>query len=136
MRVLITGSRNYGEFKTTKGEPRDRKLAIDEMKFLNVVLHFYKPTYIIQGGATGADHMARRWANANNVEHTEMKFRAEWNKYGRGAGPIRNTMMLDENKDLIDLVIAFDGGDGTANMVMQSKKRGIEVIEPKISNRP
>ena len=101
---------------------------------VNTVLHFYKPSLIIQGGALGADNMARRWADKNKIPHSGMKFKADWDKYKKGAGPIRNKRMIDEND--IDLVIAFEGGSGTANMVMQARKAGLDVIEPKISIIP
>jgi hypothetical protein len=50
---------------------------------------------------------------------------AMWNRYGRGAGPIRNGWMLD----LLPIykLIAFPGGDGTANAVEQAYQREILV---------
>ncbi len=54
---------------------------------------------------------------------------ADWDKFGKGAGPIRNQQMIDEGKP--DLVVAFPGGTGTADMVKRAKKHGIEVIEVK-----
>ena len=52
---------------------------------------------------------------------------ADWDTHGRGAGPIRNKQMLEEGKP--DLVIAFPGGKGTANMIGQAKEAGIPVRE-------
>jgi ABC-type Fe3+-hydroxamate transport system substrate-binding protein len=49
-------------------------------------------------------------------------------KYGPSAGPIRNGRMLEYKPDL---VIAFPGGRGTANMVKQARKAGIAVVEPR-----
>lgn len=139
--ILVCGGRNYGEQSYKEKQngvwvevKRPKDLWLPEMLLVNTVLHFYKPSLIVQGAALGGDHMARRWADKNGVEHTGMKFEAEWDKYGRGAGPIRNKRMLDENP--IDLVIAFQGGSGTANMVKQAQERGIDVIEPKISITP
>ncbi len=51
---------------------------------------------------------------------------AEWSKYGRRAGPIRNKQMLDVGKP--HLVVAFPGGAGTANMVKQAKAAGVPII--------
>jgi len=53
--------------------------------------------------------------------------RAKWSKHGRAAGPIRNQEMIDECKP--DLVVAFPGGRGTADMVRRAKAAGIRVIE-------
>ena len=44
-------------------------------------------------------------------------------------GHIRNQQMIDEGKP--DLVVAFKGGTGTADMVRRAKKHNIKVIEVK-----
>ena len=44
---------------------------------------------------------------------------AQWTKYGKSAGPIRNAEMLRFGKP--QLVVAFPGGDGTENMIGQAK---------------
>ena len=50
--------------------------------------------------------------------------RLDWKKYGKKAGPLRNQQMLEEGKP--DLVVAFPGGNGTADMVRRAKKANIE----------
>lgn len=82
-------------------------------------------TVLIHGGASGADRMAGTWARAGGLPVES--YPAEWGKYGYAAGPKRNKQMLTEGRP--DLVIAFPGGKGTANMVAQAKAAGIEVIE-------
>lgn len=67
---------------------------------------------IINGGATGADELSSYWAIKNNVEYVECH--ADWNKYGRSAGPIRNQEMLDNYKP--NIVVGFHGGVGTRDM--------------------
>ena len=52
---------------------------------------------------------------------------ADWAKHGRKAGPIRNQRMIDEGRP--DLVVAFPGGTGTADMVERARVAGIRVIE-------
>jgi len=85
---------------------------------------------IIHGNAQGADRMAAKIAVDMGL--SVKSFQAEWEKYGRAAGPIRNRRMLVEGKP--DLVIAFHddirNSKGTKNMVEQAKKRKIptEVI--------
>ena len=110
MRVLVCGGRDYTD---------SHKLheVLDSLDKIELV--------IIEGGARGADTMASCWAAFNSVEC--LTFHANWNKYGRGAGHIRNQQMLDEGKP--DLVIAFPGGKGTANMISRAKKAGVDVIE-------
>ena len=80
---------------------------------------------IISGAARGADSLAIDWAVVNWAPFKEYK--ADWTKHGRLAGPIRNQRMLDEEKP--DLVIAFPGGYGTADMVTRAKAQGFQVRE-------
>jgi hypothetical protein len=80
---------------------------------------------VIDGEARGADRMPGGWACRRGIEN--IKFRAEWEKLGRKAGPIRNQSMLDEGRP--DVVVAFPGGRGTADMVRRARAAGVEVIE-------
>lgn len=52
---------------------------------------------------------------------------ADWDGLGRKAGPIRNQRMLDEGKP--DLVVAFPGDKGTADMVRRARTASLEVLE-------
>lgn len=107
MRVLVCGGRDY----------RDPKAVYDALSALDRV------SVVIEGGALGADCFAAEWADKTETEH--LQFVADWKAHGRAAGPIRNKRMLDEGKP--DLVLAFPGGRGTANMVKQARERGIRV---------
>lgn len=80
--------------------------------------------HVIAGGAKGADTAAIDWATWNWISFKE--YPADWDKYGKSAGYIRNKQMLDEGKP--DLVVAFPGGKGTAMMVDIAKKAGVETI--------
>ena len=81
-------------------------------------------TLLIDGGAPGADFMAHEFAKWMKIP--TRTFKADWDRHGRAAGPIRNKQMLDEGKP--DLVVAFAGGKGTANMVEQAKAAGVKVL--------
>jgi len=74
---------------------------------------------------TGADALADEYAVVNWLDLKT--FPANWEKYGRAAGPIRNAQMLDEGRP--DIVIAFPGGRGTADMVSKARASGVPVIE-------
>lgn len=82
-------------------------------------------TSIIHGGAKGADELAGRTAQLLQIPCTV--FKANWERDGKAAGPIRNQRMLDEGKP--NLVVAFPGGKGTADMVRRARAKGVEVIE-------
>lgn len=79
---------------------------------------------LIEGGATGADRLAREWADMNGVQ--VLTFPAEWNIHGKSAGPIRNKKMLEEGRP--DMVVAFPGGRGTQNMINQAHEFGVKVL--------
>jgi hypothetical protein len=80
---------------------------------------------LVEGGQYGADVMAREFAKWENIPWKEYK--AQWDKYGKAAGHIRNKQMLVEEKP--DLVVAFKGKAGTANMMSQAKKAGVRVLD-------
>lgn len=84
-----------------------------------------QPISIVQGGARGADFIAKAWAEKHDIPCET--FNAEWKRYGRGAGPIRNSAMLETSPDL---VIAFPGGRGTNDTVTKAAKLGIKVRKP------
>lgn len=81
-------------------------------------------THVIHGDARGADTHAALVAREMGLEISAVP--AEWQKYGRAAGPIRNTRMLKMQPDFI---FALPGGRGTANMCSQARAAGIPVIE-------
>lgn len=109
VRVLVCGGREY----------------TDSEKVYDVLGTLPKVSIVIEGGATGADCFADEWATTSGTPH--LKFTADWDQYGKSAGPIRNKKMLEEGRP--DLVIAFGGGKGTANMISIARKAGVEVIE-------
>ncbi len=81
-------------------------------------------TAVIHGGARGADEGAGMWAEREGIKPTV--FKADWRKHGKAAGPIRNRKMLEEGKP--DLVIAFQGGKGTASMIALAREVGVRVL--------
>lgn len=126
MRILVCGGRNYDD--------RERVHEI-----LDEITNEDEETVIIHGGANGADLFAAQWAKENNV--TVLPFHADWddlttppifvkiNKHGKQynalAGFVRNQRMVDEGRP--DLVLAFPGGKGTADMIERAEKAGIKV---------
>ena len=110
--VLVCGGRTYN----------------NKEKIYEVLSSIHKETQIrvlIHGTAKGADTLAGSWARENNIK--EKQYPALWNTHGKAAGIIRNQKMLDDNK--VDLVIAFPGGKGAADMSQRAKKANIEVKE-------
>ena len=106
MKVIIAGSRtfnNYDLLCETMAHLLDNGLITHE---------------IVCGGARGTDELGARWAKAVNIPIKY--FYADWNKYGKAAGPIRNEQM----GNYADYLIAFWNGisPGTKNMIDTMKK--------------
>jgi hypothetical protein len=80
---------------------------------------------LIHGAARGVDRMAGKWARDHGV--LEWDFLPEWHRADAPEAEIRNQRMIAEGAP--DLVIAFPGGLGTADMVERARDAGIEVIE-------
>lgn len=109
-RILVCGGRDYDDYH------RMAEVFVD---------HVYPGDVIIHGDARGADRLSERVAQPDWV--TFERYPADWEKYGKAAGPIRNQQMLDEGRP--DYVLAFPGGKGTRDMVERAKKAGIKVVE-------
>lgn len=91
-------------------------------------LHKVKPiTLIVHGDANGADKLSGRWAEARGIRVAAHA--ADWDAHGiYEAGKIRNQHMLDTEHP--DMVVAFPGGGGTADMVRRSIAAGLYVWKP------
>lgn len=131
-RLLVCGGRMFGRVADiVKVEDLDAaiKNAEIERAYLKATLDKLKETLelecLIEGQAKGADQLAGKWADENDVTH--LKFPADWKRYGRSAGWKRNQRMLDEGQPSI--VVAFPGGVGTKDMVQRAKKAGVPVYE-------
>ncbi len=83
-----------------------------------------KDVIFISGGARGADSMIINWCYARGLPCAVVK--ANWDYYKRRGGSLRNGWMLLLEPDL---VVAFPGGDGTADMIKQTRSKGIDVYE-------
>lgn len=110
MIVIVCGGRNFD----------DRHFAFTA---LDAFHHKYPITLVVHGEAAGADNLGRLWARERQIPCRGV--RADWDKYGSRAGPIRNQRMLDEQ--LPDAVIAFPGGNGTAHMKKIAKLARVKV---------
>lgn len=118
MRLLVCGGRDYND--------RDRLYRI-----LDGVLERNAPVFLIVGynpkdpTYQGADQLAFEWARDRRVGF--WNFPADWLKYKRAAGPIRNKEMRDVGKPTH--AISFPGGKGTAGMVNLLEEVGIKAHE-------
>ena len=114
MKVLVAGSRTVREDQAPQ-------------------IHYYleaRPwiSSVVHGGAAGADSIAGGWAESHFLP--VWRIDADWEQYGKAAGPIRNQRMLDEHPD-IEMVLAFvdkpiNQSRGTLDMVQRAIEAEID----------
>ena len=107
-RVVIAGCRDYNNYNEAK-------------KFIDSCLSKIRKEYeiiIVSGGARGADALGERYANENGFK-IEL-YPADWEKYGKSAGPRRNEQMAK----IADCVICFwdKKSRGTKSMIGFAKE--------------
>lgn len=126
IRVLVTGDRNYTDRQAVYEELsrlQNETLAPDKANPGKNLGDFI----LIHGSARGADTLAADVAQ--ELGWTIEGYPADWKQYGRAAGPIRNTQMLESGHP--DIVVAFhqhlSESKGTKHMVIIAKKAGIPV---------
>ena len=127
-KILVCGGRDYDDYAKV-------------CQVLDV-LHFHRTIdLIVHGAAPGADSLAEMWGKDNGVatdpnparwrdlSHKDAVIRKnKFGKYDARAGHRRNREMLRKHPD-IELVVAFPGHTGTADMTALARKANIEVRE-------
>lgn len=85
-----------------------------------------EPDCILQGGAKGADTLAKSWAEDVGIPCFECK--ANWNFYDKRAGPIRNAWMLQYMRP--DMVVAFPtiNSKGTWDMLKKAEQADVMTV--------
>jgi len=118
MRVLVTGGRQRDPFE------------VERVVLFYVFRHMpssRERVIIIHGDAKGADQGAHRASMRDDFG--EFRLPAQWQWFGKGAGPARNREMLDVMEP--DVVLAFPSirapSPGTWGMVFLAKERNIPV---------
>lgn len=71
---------------------------------------------------TGADRLAGEWAGSRG--YTVQAFPAQWEQFGKSAGPRRNLEMI-RTEPIPVCAVAFPGGRGTADMIRNIEHAGI-----------
>ncbi len=112
IKVLVCGSRDCD----------DKELIT---KVLDKCHHNNGIYRIIHGAAPGADTLAGEWAVENDIALDT--YPANWDKYGKRAGFVRNKEMAEIGKP--DLVIAFSGGHDTDLMCQIARGFSIPILK-------
>jgi hypothetical protein len=120
MKILVTGDRDWS------------RLLVIFTVFLDFLSEYNidpKDVIVIHGDCRGADRLCELVAKELGMKPDP--YPANWTKYGRAAGPIRNSQMLKENPD-IELAFAFhpdlDNSKGTKDMVEKLEKAKVPYL--------
>ena len=116
--LIVAGTRTFGDYDLLK-EKIDRAL-------LN---HVGDEITIVQGEAKGADALAKKYAKEKGYE--VKSFPADWGKYGKAAGPIRNRQMHEyaSRFEKRGCIIFWDGESrGTAQNIELASEFGTQLV--------
>lgn len=117
MKLIIAGGRDFNDYNLLCDEVS--KFIADE-----------KDVTIISGLARGADSLGCQYAQENQLPIRA--FAAEWGKFGRGAGIIRNKLMA---KEATHLIAFWDyKSKGTMHMIDYASDMNLKVEVIKYDN--
>lgn len=112
MRILITGSRDW----------TDQNLIWDTLN------NIAEPYAVLVSGAcpTGADKMAEDWAG-NQPDITVERYPADWKRFGKRAGFLRNSKMVELGADIC-LAFIKNKSKGATMTADLAEKAGIKTV--------
>lgn len=115
MRLLVFGSRTF----------TDMRFVFEK---LDTLFEQHDITVVIEGEAKGADSLAREWARTRDIK--VLTYPADWKRYGKSAGPVRNVQMLLEGKP--DVAVGFidkpiTQSKGSRDMFNKCEAAGVNV---------
>ena len=134
--VVVTGGRSH--YPTCR-----------ELEAVAVLLAEHGVTTLRHGDSKGVDRLVAGYVSARGLAVVE-KWPADWDAHGNAAGPRRNRIMLaggptdlfgNRPKPQADLVIALEGGSGTADCKTVANAQRVRVVEvapvrePRVWNR-
>lgn len=120
MRVIIAGSRDLNKIEYVR-----KAVGLFIQKSDKSI------TEIVSGTARGVDRLGEDWANEHGIPIK--RFPANWDRYGKQAGYLRNKQMAEYGGALIAI---WDGeSPGTGMMINLAREHGLLVLVYKpISN--
>ena len=117
MRVIIAGGRDFDHIHYLD------KVMVDLFYVSAFGSEYFEVEEVVSGTARGADTAGEDWAERHDVP--VVKFPADWDTHGKGAGFIRNAAMAN----YADVLVAFWDGEsrGTRHMIDTALKGGLDV---------
>jgi predicted Rossmann fold nucleotide-binding protein DprA/Smf involved in DNA uptake len=114
MNLAIVGSRNFNDYdEVCIG-------IIDTLDLWKVGIN--EISTIISGGANGVDALAKKFAKEFDIPF--LVFEADWNKYGKSAGPKRNTLIVNYSSH----VVAFVAKDSIGTWDTIKKAQNLDLV--------
>jgi hypothetical protein len=110
MKTIIAGSRDITDY---------------EFVAAAIAASGFDVTEVVSGGARGVDNLGELWAKRRGINPSV--FKADWTKFGKAAGAIRNEFMA--NLPGVEALIAVRNGgksSGTDDMVSRAKAKGLK----------
>ncbi|MEU9871140.1 DUF2493 domain-containing protein [Actinomadura sp. NPDC048021] len=117
MKLIVTGSRDWKDWYYI-------------WSALELFTRFSERVTLVHGDCPdGVDSHADDWGETNAAFVGIIRYPADWNKYGKAAGPKRNKQMVNDHLDA-DYVLAFPLGEskGTRGCMKYAKWMGLDVI--------
>lgn len=112
-RVIIAGTRDFDDYGLLCRHT-DYMLSDKRTK---------RRIVIVSGAARGADTLGEQYARERGYQIR--RYPADWYKYGKKAGPLRNDLMA-RNADA--LIAYWDGrSPGTSNMIETARNYGLQI---------
>lgn len=112
IKLAIVGYRNYNDYNDFSNKINNW------IKEKNITVGT-----IISGGASGTDSLAERYAKENKIKI--IIYHADWNKYGKAAGPLRNTKIVDNSTHVVAFV--SKNSIGTYDTINKAKNKKLIV---------
>lgn len=108
--LLIAGGRDFSDYS----------LALKTLDDYETLDAGGRSIVVVSGGARGADAIGEMWAKARG--HTISRMTPDWNLYGRRAGLVRNTDLVNACSDA---VVFWDGSSrGTKDTITKLQAAG------------
>jgi len=122
-KIAVVGSREIADYEKVK-------------QFINEVLQRRKidreNVLIVSGGARGVDSLTQQYAKEYGLPI--LIFYPKWNRYGKKAGLLRNSKII-ETADLVIAVVS-PKSRGTWDTINKARKKGIPVELIRIEEKP
>lgn len=121
-KIAISGSRNY---------PASRSRLVSQCITTEYRRYNGDVLFLVGDCPTGADFIAKSFLDEKDWPYKE--FKAEWDRYGKAAGPRRNIEMIDYGAEEL---IAFPDSDsrGTKQCAEYASSLNIPVYFPELES--